>query len=89
MYLLQSATLLFTSICHFYHLLMQQFVVMKHVHLKLGFCCAQVYATSNWQDHWLLGLQYVFKAYKDPIITQVDFSDENVVTVNISTQVCT
>jgi hypothetical protein len=63
--------------------------MIKHVRVALVLCCAQVYATSNGQDHWLLGLQYVFKAHRDPIITQVDMHDESVVTVNISTQVCT
>ncbi|KAF6252765.1 hypothetical protein COO60DRAFT_500349 [Scenedesmus sp. NREL 46B-D3] len=45
----------------------------------------QVYAT-NGQDHWLLGLQFVFKAYKEPVITHVDKTAHSTVTVAIATQ---
>lgn len=47
----------------------------------------QVYATNSGQDHWLLGLQYVFKAYKDPVVTQVEMPSENLVAVAIASQV--
>ncbi|WIA30844.1 hypothetical protein OEZ86_000902 [Tetradesmus obliquus] len=45
----------------------------------------QVYAT-NGQDHWLLGLQFIFKAYKEPVITHVDKTADSTVTVAIATQ---
>jgi hypothetical protein len=45
----------------------------------------QVYAT-NGQDHWLLGLQFIFKAYKEPVITYVDKTADSTVTVAIATQ---
>jgi hypothetical protein len=44
-----------------------------------------VYAT-NGQDHWLLGLQFIFKAYKEPVITHVDKTAGSTVTVAIATQ---
>jgi hypothetical protein len=44
-----------------------------------------VYAT-NGQDHWLLGLQFIFKAYKEPVITHVDKAADSTVTVAIATQ---
>jgi len=47
----------------------------------------QVYATNSSQDHWLLGLQYVFKAYKDPVVTQVEMPSESLVAVAIASQV--
>lgn len=46
----------------------------------------QVYSTSCGADHWLLGLQLVFKAYKEPVITNVDKTGDSEITVAISTQ---
>lgn len=46
----------------------------------------QVYSTSCGQDHWLLGLQYIFKAYRDPLITRVNMGPDRTVLVNISTK---
>lgn len=54
--------------------------------LFLAAVSLQVYATSCGQDHWLLGLQFVFKAYKEPVITHVDKSGDSQVTVAIATQ---
>jgi hypothetical protein len=50
------------------------------------FAFEQVYSTSCGQDHWLLGLQYIFKACKEPVITHVDMQGDSLVTVSISTQ---
>lgn len=46
----------------------------------------QVYSTSCGQDHWLLGLQAVFKAYRDPVITAVTMTGEGQVSVAISSR---
>lgn len=55
----------------------------KNLSLQLP---GQVYSTSCGQDHWLLGLQYVFKAFKEPVITHVDMAGDALVNVAIATQ---
>jgi hypothetical protein len=67
--------------------------LLMAVNLLAACCCLgtanrvlpQVYAT-NGQDHWLLGLQLIFKAYKEPVITHVDKAADSTVTVAIATQ---
>jgi hypothetical protein len=46
----------------------------------------QVYSTSCGQDHWLLGLQYVFKVHKDPLISRVEMGPDRTLRVTINSR---
>jgi hypothetical protein len=45
-----------------------------------------VYSTSCGQDHWLLGLQYVFKVHKDPLISRVEMGPDRTLRVTITSR---